>query len=100
MQSYWVYILGSRTGTLYVGVTRDLERRLAQHRSDSEPGFTSRYRVHRLLHAEETQDVLSAISREKQIKGWSRRKKIQLIESCNPHWKDLAPERSRRRQDR
>jgi putative endonuclease len=93
MRSFWVYILGSRTGTLYIGVTGDLELRLAQHRSGSEPGFTSRYRVHRLLHAEETNDVHSAIAREKQIKGWTRRKKIQLIESCNPSWRDLAPDR-------
>ena len=90
MRSFWVYILGSRTGTLYVGVTGDLQVRLSEHRSGLDDGFTTRYDVNRLLHFEETTDIFSAIAREKQIKGWSRRKKIQLIELYNPSWKDLA----------
>jgi putative endonuclease len=84
-----VYILGSRTGTLYVGVTNDLERRLWEHRNGSFPGFSSRYGVSRLLYFESTNDVFAAINREKQIKGWGRRKKIRLIETINPSWRDL-----------
>jgi putative endonuclease len=91
MRTFWVYILGSHTGTLYIGVTGDLEQRLAQHREGLEKGFTYRYGVHRLLYAEETPDVFSAIAREKQLKGWTRARKIQLITLNNPAWKDLAP---------
>jgi putative endonuclease len=90
MRTFWVYILGSRSGTLYVGVTNNLERRLAEHRSGVEGGFTSRYAVHRLLYFEQTTDVVSALTREKQVKAWSRRKKVELIESANPSWKDLS----------
>ena len=87
---FWVYILGSATGTLYVGMTNDLERRLFEHRAGIVPGFASRYGLTRLLYFEETTDVFEAITREKQIKGWSRRKKIQLLESVNPSWRDLS----------
>ncbi len=90
MRQFWVYIAASRTGTLYTGVTNDLHRRMAEHRSGRFPGFTEKYGVHRLLHFEETSDTLSAITREKQIKGWNRAKKVRLIESRNPGWKDLA----------
>ena len=91
MRTFWVYILGSHTGTLYIGVTGNLERRLAEHREGLEKGFTSRYGVHRLLHAEETSDVFAAIAREKQLKRWTRARKVQLITANNPAWKDLAP---------
>jgi putative endonuclease len=87
---FWVYILGSRSGTLYVGMTNDLERRLFDHRAGIYPGFASRYGLTRLLYFEETTDVFEAITREKQIKGWSRGKKILLLESINPSWRDLS----------
>jgi putative endonuclease len=90
VRSYWVYILGSRSGTLYVGVTSDLELRVAQHREGSIGGFTPRYGVHRLLSFEETTDVDAALTREKQIKGWRRDKKIALIQTVNPSWRDLS----------
>ena len=90
MRTFWVYILGSRSGTLYVGVTNDLERRLAEHRMGLTGGFTSRYEVNRLLYFEQTSDVVSALEREKQLKAWSRHKKVALIESIDPGWKDLS----------
>ncbi len=90
MRSYWVYILGSRTGTLYVGLTSDLELRVAQHRAGTFGGFTARYAVHRLLYFEETTEAIAAIAREKQIKGWRRSKKVDLIQAANPGWRDLS----------
>ena len=87
---YWVYIAGSSSGTLYVGVTNDLVLRIAQHREGLIPGFTATYGVHRLLYFEQTTDVWGAIAREKQIKGWRRSKKVELIESMNPSWRDLS----------
>ena len=92
MKRYYVYILTNPTRTLYVGVTSDLMRRVYQHRNRLIPGFTSQYHVTRLAYFEETPDVRSAIEREKQIKGWTRAKKVALIESVNPEWKDLAEE--------
>jgi putative endonuclease len=85
-----MYIMASRSGTLYTGVTNSLDKRTAQHREGLNPGFTKKYRIHRLVYFEEFQDVRSAISREKQIKGWLRSKKIALIESLNPTWEDLS----------
>ncbi len=76
---------------LYVGVTNNLQRRLAEHRSSRSRGFTARYLVRRLVYVEHTHDVIAAIRREKEIKGWRREKKIALIESANPEWNDLAP---------
>lgn len=87
---YYVYIMTNRSGTLYVGVTNDLERRMYEHKNKLVPGFTSRYRITRLVYFEETSDIESAIEREKQIKGWRREKKTALIESSNPQWKDLS----------
>ena len=87
---YCVYILASRSRTLYVGVTTDLARRLAQHRSGVSE-FTRRYRIQRLVYLERTGDVASAIRREKQLKGMSRRKKLDLITAQNPGWDDLSP---------
>ena len=89
MRQYYVYILASRSRTLYVGVTRDLIRRVLQHRS-SDSGFSSRYRVHRLVYYDATTDVRAAIAREKQVKSWSRKKKVALVASLNPAWNDLA----------
>ena len=91
-KSYSVYITGSWTRVLYVGVTNDLVRRMYEHKSGLFPGFTSRYRVNRLLYYETTANVASAIAREKEIKGWVRRRKVELIERHNPEWLDLSPE--------
>ena len=88
--NYYVYMLANRSRTLYVGVTNDLVRRLAQHRDGLPTSFTRRYAVHRVVHIESTSDVNAAIAREKQIKRWSRSKKIALIESENPNWLDLS----------
>jgi len=73
-----------------VGVTNNLERRISEHKNSLIEGFTKKYKINKLLYYEETNDVLAAISREKQIKGWRRDKKIALIESANPEWKDLT----------
>ena len=81
---FWVYILTSRTGTLYIGVTGYLDTRIKQHKIDSIEGFTKKYKVHRLVYYESYQYVLNAIGREKQLKGWRREKKIALIEKMNP----------------
>jgi putative endonuclease len=86
-----VYILASRPyGTLYIGVTSNLFARLWQHREEMVPGFTSRYGVHRLVRFEMFADMEAAIQREKQLKRWHRQWKINLIESENPQWVDLA----------
>ena len=87
---FWVYIIASKTGTLYTGITNDLDRRVFEHKNHLVPGFTAKYHCTRLLWYEEYSDVRSAIRREKQIKGWLRTKKIALIESQNPHCTDLA----------
>jgi putative endonuclease len=76
--------------TLYVGVTNDIERRVAQHKERSIPGFTARYGLTALVYCEESPSIHDAIAREKQIKGWLRAKKIELIESANPDWRDLS----------
>ena len=90
MKSY-VYILFSKKhGTLYTGVTSDLEKRLYQHKQKEFHGFTSKYNIDKLGYYEEYNDIKNAIEREKQIKAGSRQKKISLIESINPEWKDLS----------
>ena len=90
-RTYWVYILASRGRILYIGVTNNLARRVAEHRLKLLPGFTSRYNVDRLVYFEDTPNIASAIARERQLKGWRRDRKIALIESFNPGWLDLAP---------
>jgi putative endonuclease len=90
VRTYYVYIMTNHSGTLYTGVTNDLRRRVAEHKSRRASGFTRRYRVTRLVHLEETGDVETALTREKQIKGWARAKKIALIEKANPGWRDLS----------
>jgi putative endonuclease len=87
---YFVYILSSKTQRLYVGVTNDLERRVAQHKRREMSGFTSRYNIDRLVYFEETSDVRDAIDRERQIEGWVRARKIMLVVEMNPEWRDLA----------
>ena len=90
--SYFVYIVASPSRTIYIGVTNDLRRRVDEHKMKAMPGFTATYNVHRLVWFEEFADAAAAISREKQLKGWRREKKIKLIESMNPAWKDMSPE--------
>jgi putative endonuclease len=90
MRTFHVYILASRSRVLYVGVTNDLARRVNEHKRGSVPGFTTRYRVTRLVYFEEFADVRDAIVREKEIKGWTRSRKIRLIENRNPTWEDLS----------
>ena len=75
---------------MYIGVTNDLERRVAQHKRKEIEGFTSRYDLDQLVYYEETSEVHAAISREKQLKGWVRIRKIQLVQDMNPEWQDLA----------
>ena len=88
--TFWVYILTSRTGTLYIGITGYIDSRISQHKMDSVEGFTQKYKVHRLVYYETFGYVLNAIRREKQLKGWRREKKIALIEKSNPRWQDLS----------
>jgi putative endonuclease len=92
VSQYWVYILASDHRTLYTGVTNDLEKRLFEHREGITRGFTTKYNVQRLVYFEEMDDPITAIVREKEIKGWARRKKLALIEEHNPDWKDLSEE--------
>lgn len=90
MKQYYIYIMTNKSGTLYTGVTDDLERRVHEHKKRLTEGFTKRYNITKLVYYEVTNDVHAAIKREKQVKGWLRRKKIALIEAMNPHWTDLS----------
>ena len=95
-RSYWVYILASKIGgTLYIGITNDLVRRVYQHRERLTRGFTRRYDVKRLVYFEQFDDPENAIRREKRLKKWTRAWKIQLIEKDNPNWDDLYPKISK-----
>ena len=87
---YFVYTMSSRSGTLYIGMTNSIYRRALQHKRGDIEGFTSKYHCNRLVYYESFDDVHRAIGREKQLKGWTRAKKIALIESRNPRWEDLA----------
>jgi putative endonuclease len=89
-KTYYVYVLASISRTLYIGVTNDLERRVAEHGEGLMPGFTAKYHVKRLVYFEAFGEIEAAISREKQLKGWRRAKKIKLIESLNPRWDDIG----------
>ena len=91
--SYYVYLLASGCrGTLYVGVTNDLVRRIWEHKQDVVEGFTKKYTVHDLVWFETAEDPVAAITREKQVKKWKRAWKLQLIETSNPNWNDLYDE--------
>jgi len=90
LKSCWGYILASTSRTLYPGVTNDLLRRVHEHKTGNGSQFTAKYRIRRLVHFEETNDVRAAIAREKQIKGRDRQKKVALIEATHPNWDDLA----------
>lgn len=92
MRSYYVYIVSSRTKVLYTGVTNDLQRRVYEHREGLVPGFTQQYKVKRLVYFESFDDIREAIAREKEIKGWRRSKKLDLIDDMNPEWDDLSEE--------
>ena len=93
MNTYYVYIMASKkNGTLYIGVTNDLIKRVYSHKNDLVEGFTKKYGIHQLVYYEQTEDVKSAIQREKQLKKWNRNWKIELIEKMNPNWKDLYDE--------
>ncbi len=90
MRTFYVYILASRSRVLYVGVTNDLARRVNEHKQGLVLGFTTRYRVTRLVYFSEFADIRDAIAREKEIKGWVRSRKTRLIEGRNPTWEDLS----------
>lgn len=92
MRQSYVYIMTSKSKTLYTGVTNNLVRRVYEHKNKLTEGFTSKYNIDRLVYFEVSNDMISAIAKEKQIKGWLRKKKIDLIESMNPQWKDLSEE--------
>ena len=90
MKQFYVYILASkRNGTLYIGVTNDLIRRVYEHKNDLAAGFTKKYGVHRLVWYEQCDEIAPAIQREKRLKKWNRQWKIELIEKDNPDWNDL-----------
>jgi putative endonuclease len=90
LRSYCVYVVGSISGTLYIGMTGNLHKRVFEHKFHRIEGFTDDYDVERLLYWESYDDVHRAIEREKQLKGWRREKKVALIESMNPQWVDLG----------
>ena len=91
--NFWVYIMTNEYDTvLYVGMTNDLARRISEHRSGEVPGFTANFRCKKLIYYEHCTDVRDAIAREKQLKKWSRSKKVALIKTLNPNWINLAPE--------
>ena len=90
MRTCWMYILCSRSGVLYIGMTNDIKRRVWQHKRKEIPGFTAKYNVDRLVFFEEFPNADQAIVNEKKLKGWTRAKKIALIERSNPTWVDLS----------
>jgi putative endonuclease len=90
MGDYYVYVLSSESGVLYIGATNDLARRVYEHKHRLVPGFTSRYNVAQLVYFEQTSDVSADIARERQIKGWRRARKVELIRAMSPEWGDLA----------
>jgi putative endonuclease len=93
MKNYYIYILASKkNGTLYIGITGDLIKRIDEHKQNTVAGFTKKYNVHTLVYYEVFQDIEEAILREKQMKKWNRSWKINLIEEKNPEWKDLYSE--------
>ena len=91
MKSSYVYILTNKSNTtLYIGVTNDIVRRVTEHKNEMVDGFTKKYKINKLIHLEEFSNIYDAITREKQLKGWTRQKKIELINETNPEWKDLS----------
>jgi len=94
--SYFVYIVASKSRVLYIGVTNSIDRRVWEHKNNLIEGFSRQYRCHRLVYYESFDDVKKAIDREKQLKRWSRAKKVWLIERMNPTWEDLAEDQQHR----
>ncbi|MBU1101970.1 MAG: GIY-YIG nuclease family protein [Bacteroidetes bacterium] len=92
MKNYYIYIMTNNSKTLYIGMTNNLERRVYEHKNSLVKGFTSKYKITKLVYYEMTNDVNTALNREKQLKNWRREWKINLIESLNPEWKDLSEE--------
>lgn len=90
MKNYYIYIMSNKGRILYVGMTNDIKKRVCQHKNHLVPGFMDRYNIIHLVYVETFSGPISAISREKQIKKWRREKKLSLIESMNPEWKDLS----------
>jgi len=90
IKTYYVYIMASHNGVIYIGMTNDLNRRVAEHKSDLIDGFTKKYKCHRLVYFESSNDVKLVLEREKQLKRWNRSKKLELIKSNNPTLKDLS----------
>jgi len=89
-RDYYVYLLTNRSGTLYTGVTNDIQRRMYEHKNKLVEGFTNKYNIDMLVYYEVTDDINEALTREKQIKAWRRSKRVALIESTNPQWRDLS----------
>ncbi len=90
MREYSVYIMTNNSGTLYIGVTNNLARRVQEHRDGIGSRFTAKYRITRLVYRETTAELQAARARERQLKGWVRRRKTALIASVNPYWRDLS----------
>ncbi len=90
MKQYFIYVMASFSRKTYIGITSDLERRVWQHKNGTYESHTKKYNKNRLVYIEEYQWVNDAISREKQIKGWGQQKKLDLVESMNPEWRDLS----------
>jgi len=89
-KQYYVYIMTNKSRTLYTGITSNIKKRVYEHKNKLVPGFTKKYNITRLIYFETFADVHSAIAREKTIKGWLRKKKVELITKTNPDWKDLS----------
>jgi len=92
MKQYFVYLLTNNSGALYVGFTSNLKNRIWEHKNKVIKGFTEKYNIDKIIYFEQTESVYSAIQREKQLKGWTRKKKIALFEKENPDWRDLYDE--------
>lgn len=88
--NYYVYIMTNKSGTLYVGLTNDIKKRVYEHKNKLVEGFTRKYNINKLLYFETFSDIYSAIAREKTIKGWLRKKKVELVRKANPAWDDLS----------
>ncbi len=88
--SYYIYIVASFTKVIYIGVTNNLERRVFEHKEGKVAGFTKKYRCRKLVYMEEYADIAQALEREKQLKGWKRYRKVDLIECFNPLWRDMS----------
>lgn len=89
-KTYWVYIMSNKSNTLYIGITNNLQRRVYEHQNKLVEGFTARYNINRLMFFEEFNSPKEAIEAEKKIKGWTRKKKMELIKTKNPEFRDLS----------